>query len=125
MKALSTVTIIVNHRPKIALSFIFVATHSLPCKFKVSYSDKEKIRIVINNAVRDTGNVNQQEVNYLPMTGNCNLIGKSLRWVGALPAAPSRNRIMWGLVHLGLQALIYIRKSCLGGQQAFKSVTTL
>jgi hypothetical protein len=41
MKALSTVTIVLNHRPKIALSsFIFVATRSLPCKFKVSYSDK-------------------------------------------------------------------------------------
>lgn len=44
------------------------------------------------------------------MTGNCNLIGKSLRWVGALHAAPSMNCIMWGLVHSGPRASIYIRR---------------
>lgn len=41
MKALSIVTIVVIHRPTIALSsLIFVAIRSLPCKCKVSYSDK-------------------------------------------------------------------------------------
>ena len=71
MQALSTVTIVVNHRPTIALSsFIFVATRSLQCKCKVSYSDKGTDQNRNNNAVQDTGHVNQPEVNYLPMTGN-------------------------------------------------------